>query len=76
LLSSGVNFHGKPDHESTLIGRKFNPESGQCEYLIKNSWGGGDCQQTSSIKCEDGNFWVPRTALKNNIDSATWLKEN
>ncbi|MDO9182937.1 MAG: hypothetical protein Q7U04_11045 [Bacteriovorax sp.] len=77
LLLSGVNFVGEPDHASTVIGRKFNKASGQCEYLIKNSWGAVvDCQSTSSIKCENGNYWVPRTALKNNIRRATWLTDN
>ena len=73
LLTKGVNSIEEADHASTVIGRKFNEASGQCEYLIKNSWGGGDCQRTSSIKCENGNYWVPRTALKNNIREITFL---
>lgn len=75
LLSSGINFKGKPNHASTIIGREFNPLNGQCEYLIKNTWGKSSCENTStpSIRCVDGNYWVPRTALKNNSNFISWL---
>jgi C1A family cysteine protease len=72
LLGKGVNSIGSPDHASTLIGRRFNSTSGQCEYLIKNSWGDG-CSAAKSIGCENGNYWVSRTALRNNIGSAVHL---
>lgn len=77
LIDNGVNYIGKKsNHASTVIGRKFNKESGQCEYLLRNSWGaGGKCQRTSSIKCENGNFWVPRTALKNNLFEVMWMEK-
>lgn len=77
LLDSGLNFVGKKaDHASTIIGRKFNKTTGQCEYLIRNSWGSKDvCQRTATIRCENGNFWVPRTALKNNLFEIMWIEK-
>jgi hypothetical protein len=77
LIDFGVNYKGKKsNHASTVIGRKFNKLSGQCEYLLRNSWGaGGKCQRTSSISCENGNFWVPRTALKNNLFEVMWMEK-
>lgn len=77
LLYDGENKVGSIDHASTVIGRKFNAESGNCEYLIKNSWGTReDCQETATIRCENGNYWVSRTSLKKNIGSATWIEES
>lgn len=77
LLYSGQNYIGKnTDHASTIIGRKFNRATGQCEYLIKNSWGSADdCQKTSSIRCEKGNYWVSRTSLRNNATEVTWMEK-
>lgn len=76
VLNNGVNFVGKSaTHASTIIGRKFNESTGQCEYLIRNSWGSEDvCQRTSSIRCDKGNYWIPRTALKNNIEEVMWME--
>lgn len=75
LLVAGVNYKGRgADHGSTIIGRRFNKKSGQCEYLIKNSWGTDLCQAGGSIECVNGNFWVPRTALGNNIEFVQWLE--
>lgn len=77
LLLKGVNYKGIPDHASTIVGRKYNPTSGQCEYLVKNTWGSNSCDTKSepSIKCEQGNYWVPRTALRNNTNYISWLSE-
>lgn len=73
VLSMGQNFVGTPDHESTVIGRKYNKEKGQCEYLIKNSWG-DDCDNVApSIKCENGNYWLSRTTLQKNSEDLHWI---
>ncbi len=76
ILTHGENYVGKKaDHASTVIGRKFNKSSGQCEYLIKNSWGDDvDCQLTSSVKCVKGNYWVNRTSLMQNLNEINWLE--
>lgn len=60
------------DHASTVIGRRFNPETKQCEYLLKNSWGDG-CPRKETFKCSDGNYWIPADTLKNNIGDLNWL---
>jgi hypothetical protein len=77
MLLEGVNYKGTPNHASTIIGRKFNPTNGQCEYLIKNTWGSDSCEtkSTKTIKCDQGNYWVPRTTLNNNTNYISWLSE-
>jgi hypothetical protein len=73
IIYKGHNYKGKPDHESTLIGRRFNKSSGQCEYLIRNSYG-DDCSLVApSLECDKGNFWVSRTLLQKNIEDIQWL---
>jgi hypothetical protein len=51
------------NHVSTVIGRKYNPEKKQCEYLIRNSWG-TDCKDyPPQYNCKEGNVWIPRMDL-------------
>ncbi len=75
LLTKGQNHSSSvSDHVSTVIARKYNKSLGRCEYLIKNSWG-SDCVDTPSLRCEKGNYWVSRTALRNNLTSVEWMKK-
>lgn len=57
------------NHFSAVIGRRFNKELNECEYLIRNSWG-TDCsyyQKKYADKCTDGNIWIPRIDLLKNM---------
>ncbi|KHD88644.1 MAG: hypothetical protein OM95_07510 [Bdellovibrio sp. ArHS] len=49
-------------HASVIAGRRFNEKSGQCEYLIRNSWGRG-CGYDRHYECKEGNIWVPKTDI-------------
>ena len=62
------------NHSSTIIGRQFNTETNQCEYLIKDS-AGNRCPKKTTYKCdkETGTLWVPRENLKKNIYEVNWL---
>lgn len=63
-------------HMSVLVGRKWNQESRQCEYLIRNSWGESCNSYTNPIlkgKCEKGNVWMPEDALKKIMFGITYF---
>lgn len=57
-------------HTSVVVGRQWNEVKGQCELLIRNSWGTG-CHQykAESLKdsCEAGNVWVSQEYLNKYI---------
>ncbi|MBC7428386.1 MAG: hypothetical protein H7336_07225 [Bacteriovorax sp.] len=75
----GVGGHG-----SLVVGRRTNPESGACEYLVRNSWG-KDCEQHEGVglSCHksctvngcrySGHFWVSESRLKKSILGVTYL---
>ncbi|MBC7715127.1 MAG: hypothetical protein H7177_17410 [Rhizobacter sp.] len=59
-------------HASTVIGRRQNPNTNQCEYLIKNSWG-NECPKKSKIECINGNLWVPEGLLKKSLSEVSFM---
>lgn len=73
LISNGPDYKKQVvDHSSTIIGRRLNPETKQCEYQLKNSWGDG-CPRKEIFECSEGNYWIPANTLKNNIQNINWL---
>lgn len=74
-------------HATTVVGRKWNEESKQCEYLVRNSYG-SDCstydekdenephiiKNKSPYKCEGGNLWIPEDELMSAMTGITWIK--
>lgn len=77
ILSTGVHYTSdKSNHASTITGRRFNRRTGDCEYKIKNSWGDDDKNAPSSITFENGSYWVPRTALTNNVYNLYYMKKH
>lgn len=72
-------------HASVLVGRRTNPDSGACEYLVRNSWG-KECNlyEGEGLSCHkncDGNgcrysghFWVSSDRLANSLFDVTYLK--
>jgi hypothetical protein len=62
------------NHSSTIIGRRTNKKTGECEYLIKNSWG-DKCPKKAKMECvpQKGNYWVPRNVFINNVYDINWL---
>lgn len=50
-------------HASVLIGRKMN-NVGQCQYLIRNSWG---TDAKYAWPTENGDIWIDEAALEANI---------
>lgn len=64
-------------HSSTVVGRRFNSLTNNCEYLIKDS-AGNRCNRRFKYECikETGSIWVPRSDLQNNIFDINWLIKN
>ncbi|MCM2322871.1 MAG: hypothetical protein NDJ90_06380 [Oligoflexia bacterium] len=59
------NRHSCKDslHSMLVIGKRRNPESGRCEFLLRNSWG-TDCGPSGvNFKCENGSIWVDADTL-------------
>lgn len=65
-------------HMSVVVGRRFDPKTLTCEYLIRNSYG-TNCHSYKNPrlkdKCEKGNIWVDRETLKRNLYGVTYLTE-
>lgn len=63
-------------HSAVVVGRRF--KNNQCQYLIRNSWGSGQCLKL--INEEDaclpaGHFWAPFTHLDPIILDAGYLED-
>ena len=77
---------GEGGHASLVVGRRTNPETGSCEYLVRNSWG-KNCEQkegpglTCHKNCDgngcrySGHFWVSDSRLKDSILGVTTVSE-
>ena len=77
LLSQEVKNPGTvaASHSSVLVGRKYDPQSGECRDLLRNSWGG--CELTnynSDYQCDDGNLWVPGSVLFSSVVETTYIQ--
>jgi hypothetical protein len=46
-------------HTVLFFGRKFDPNTHECVYLMKNSYGEECSRYDSKIKCESGYLWFP-----------------
>lgn len=50
-------------HQVVLAGRRLNPATGRCEYLIRNSE--SSCQNYySEYECENNHVWIPREIVR------------
>ena len=57
-------------HSSLILGRRFNAETNKCEYLLRNSWGGGSLYHNSyGSDIMKDTAWIAEEALgKSGID--------
>lgn len=62
------------EHSSAVVARKFNEETGSCEYLVRNSWGTGCFGYDRDYECEEGNIWVPREYLERSAFRVTYVE--
>jgi hypothetical protein len=61
-------------HAVVIAGRRFNEQTGQCEYKIRNSWGAGCSNYDKAYECKDGQFWMPKTDLVRRSWNLTYVK--
>lgn len=73
-------YTNEGEHAAMIMGRRWDPERNQCEYLIKNTWG-PDCKKPRLYdpfflkgRCENGNIWVPGELLLNRSHLLLYLK--
>lgn len=72
-------------HGSLVVGRRTNPATGSCEFLVRNSWG-KDCTLTENpgLSCykdctggtcrDTGHFWVEENFLSQSLIDVTYLE--
>lgn len=77
--------NGTSGHGSIVVGKRTNPKTGKCDYLVRNSWG-KTCDQKEHAElschknCEGGNcrfsghFWVGADLLKKSLLEVTYIQ--
>jgi hypothetical protein len=61
------------EHAVIVIGRRPNPKTNRCEYLIRNSWGTNWCR-SSPWECDaKGQVWVDGEELDQHADQAYYV---
>jgi C1A family cysteine protease len=64
ILSDRHKGASDSPHASIIVGRQFDRSRGQCDYIIRNSWGKDCSEYDPYYKCQDGNVWVPKENLE------------
>ncbi len=67
------NKHAK--HAMTIVGKRFNPETGECEYIVRNSWG-PECsaRYKATVSCENGTLFISEKELRKAVYSADYIE--
>lgn len=74
VLSFPKAKYGRPNHGSIISGRRFNEKTGQCEYLLRNSWGRGCFSYHHEYECKEGQVWIPKPSLIKATANVTSIK--
>lgn len=61
-------------HASVLVGRRWNPQAGVCELLLRNSWGADCSYYDLSYACSSGHVWIPADKLMKSVQGITYLR--
>ncbi|MCM2323149.1 MAG: hypothetical protein NDJ90_07780 [Oligoflexia bacterium] len=62
-LGRNKNACDKDMHALLLIGKRPNPLTGQCEFLLRNSWGVECGASGIFFDCENGSIWMDAETL-------------
>ncbi|QLY25394.1 hypothetical protein [Bdellovibrio sp. KM01] len=65
---------GNAYHSSLLVGRRMNPKTGQCEYLLKNTYGTTWKPESAEFDSADGYAWVPKSRMIEATRNASYVK--
>lgn len=76
VLHDKDNFksHRGSLHTSSLIGRRWNNENHQCEYLVRNSYGSSCEGYDPDYQCEQGNIWIPQNNLQQSLLMVSFIQ--
>ncbi|HEV8383910.1 MAG TPA: hypothetical protein VGQ11_03490 [Candidatus Acidoferrales bacterium] len=79
FLLLGSNAPQADKHLSVLVGRRWNEKHGECEYLIRNSFGpqclGYSSEWIGPDTCQAGHIWIPRRLLEKNLRAITYIEQ-
>lgn len=67
-------FVNRPNaqHQVIISGKRFNEQSGRCEYLVRNSE--SSCRAYSDeYECENNHIWIPRKIVRMGSVSADFF---
>lgn len=64
VLSSYKKGSTFANHASSIVGRRFNPKTQSCEYLLRNSWGKTCGGYDKNYECKDGHVWIAEEFFK------------
>jgi hypothetical protein len=55
-------------HAVLVIGSRR--KDGECQYLLRNSWGKNACARGKgeAVECDNGNYWVSQRTLERRLD--------
>lgn len=61
-------------HSSLLVGRRMNAKTGQCEYLLKNSYGKDWRPESPEFEAEGGYAWIPKSRVIEATRNISYIK--
>jgi hypothetical protein len=67
--SSDFKRHLENLHTSLVVGQRYDSARGECQYLIKNSYGEDCTGYDPRLSCEGGYLWVGEKALSSALFS-------
>jgi len=75
VLMDKSEASGLSDHASSVVGQRWNSDTHQCEFLLRNSWGADCYYADSSYDCEpDGHIWIPSKTLEESTSEVSYIK--
>ncbi len=69
-----INADLNSPHASSIIDRRFNEKTKECEYLIRNSHGRSEKGYDPSLEVTEGNIWMPKSILYKSIHGVTYVE--
>ncbi len=61
-------------HTSILIGRQWNDQRNECEYLVRDSYGTACEDYEPGARCNNGYVWLPESVIYKNMTSFVYLQ--
>jgi hypothetical protein len=75
ILRKKNNVDLNTAHASSIVDRRFNASTGQCEYLVRNSHGRSCGGYDPSYDCtSNGNVWLPQEQLIKSLRGVTYVE--